>query len=50
MIIISLDIRGLRGGTKLRYMRKLISKESARIICVQETKTKTTSDAQCFSM
>ena len=50
MIIISLNIRGLRGGTKLRYMRKLISKETAGFICIQETKTKTMSDAQCFSM
>ena len=48
MIIISLNIRGLGGGTKARYLSHLVSKEGAVFLCLQETKTSSFSDARCF--
>jgi len=48
MIIISLDIRGLGGETKMRYVRNLISKEGAKLVCIQETKTNSMLDAKYF--
>ncbi len=49
MIIVNLNIRGMGGGTKTRYIRHLIGKEEADFVCVQETKAKEISDARCFS-
>jgi len=50
MIIVNLNIRGLGGGTKARYMRHIIGREGADFVCVQETKSKELSDARCFSL
>jgi len=49
MIIISLNIRGLGGGMKLRYMRKLIA-ESAVLVCIQEIKSTSITEAKCFDL
>jgi len=38
MKIVSLNIRGLGGSIKRKYMTDLISKEQVDIICLQETK------------
>ena len=48
MIIVNLNIRGLGGGTKARYMRHVIGREEADFVCIQETKSKELSDARCF--
>jgi len=50
MIIVNLNIRGLGGSTKARYMRQIIEREGADFVCVQETKSKELSDARCFSL
>jgi len=39
MIIVNLNIRGLGGGTKARYLSHLVTKEGAEFLCLQETKT-----------
>jgi len=38
MKIVSLNIRGLGGSLKRKYIRDLISKEQVDMICLQETK------------
>jgi len=38
MKIVSLNIRGLGGSIKRKYIRDLISKEHVEMICLQETK------------
>jgi len=48
MIIVNLNIRGLGGGTKARYLSHLVIKEGADFLCLQETKTSSFSDARCF--
>jgi len=50
MLIVNLNIRGLGGGTKARYMRHIISCEGAKFVCLEETKTIVFSDPRCFSM
>ena len=50
MIIVNLNIRGLGGGTKARYLRHIIGSEGAEFVCVQETKLKEISDGRCFSL
>jgi len=50
MLIVSLNIRGLGGGTKCRYLRNLISREGAEFVCIQETKLKGLTDARCFAL
>jgi len=42
MIIVNLNIRGLGGGVKARYLR--------RLLCLQETKTSSFTDARCYSL
>ncbi|XP_068485324.1 uncharacterized protein [Phaseolus vulgaris] len=50
MIIINLNIRGMGGGTKARYLNHLISREGAEFVCLQETKAMQCSDAKCYSL
>ena len=50
MIIVNLNIRGMGGSTKARYMRQIIACEGAEVVCIQETKTKELSDAKCYSL
>ena len=38
MKIISLNVRGLGGSLKRRYLSDLVSKEQADMVCLQETK------------
>jgi len=35
MIIVNLNIRGLGGGTKARYMRHIIGREGADFVCAR---------------
>jgi len=48
MIIVNLNIRGLGGGTKARYLSHLVIKEGADFLCLQETKSSSFSDVRCF--
>jgi len=48
MIIVSLNIRGIGGGTKASYLKHVIAKEGAEFVCLQETKTTNLSDNRCF--
>ena len=50
MLIFNLNIRGLGGGTKVRYLRTCRSLEGVEFMCLQETKTAKVTDARCFSI
>jgi len=50
MLIVSLNIRGLGGGTKTRYLRRIIASEGAKLVCLQETKTTVITYAKCFAL
>jgi len=50
VLIINLNIRGLGGGTKARYLRRIIASEGAKFVCIQETKTTVISDGRCFAL
>jgi len=50
MIIINLNIRGLGGGIKARYLKHIITREDAVFVCLQETKAVQFSDARCYSL
>jgi len=50
MIIVNLNIRGVGGGTKAKYLKSMIYKEGAKMVCLQETKTIGMSDARCYAM
>jgi len=50
MLIVNLNIRGLGGDIKARYLRKIIVGEGAEFVCIQETKTIVFSDARCYSL
>ena len=50
MLIFNMNIRGLGGGIKVRYLRRCISSEEAEFVCLQETKTVEVTDARCFSL
>jgi len=50
MLIFNLNIRGLGGGTKVRYLRRCISLEGVEFMCLQETKAAKVTDARCFSI
>ncbi|XP_068475160.1 uncharacterized protein [Phaseolus vulgaris] len=50
MIILNLNIRGVGGGTKARYLRHVIAGEGVDFVCLQETKAKVFTEAKCFSL
>jgi len=50
MLIVNLNIRGMGGNTKTRYLSNIIRSEGADFVCIQETKSKVFSDAKCFSL
>jgi len=50
MLIINLNIRGLGGGTKAKYLRHIIAREEAVFVCIQETKAIQFPDARCYSL
>jgi len=50
MIIVNLNIRGLRGWTKASYIRNIIAKEGEQLLCLQEVKAFTITDSRCFSL
>jgi len=48
MKIISLNIRGLGGSVKRRYLRELISLEQVGVVCLQETTSFEFGEGNCF--
>ena len=50
MLIFNLNIRGLGGGTKARYLRRCIATEEAEFVCLQETKTVEVTDVRCYAL
>jgi len=50
MLIVNLNIRGLGGGTKTRYLRQLIVGEGAEFVSLQETKTTNFTEGRCFAL
>lgn len=50
MKIISLNIRGLGGNIKRRFLKDLIYKEQVRIVCIQETKCSEFDKENCFNL
>ncbi|XP_068503691.1 uncharacterized protein [Phaseolus vulgaris] len=49
MIIVNLNIRGVGGSSKARYLRQVIASEGAEFVCLQETKAKEFLEARCYS-
>jgi len=49
MLIVNLNIRGLEGSTKARYLRQIIACEGAKFVCLKK-KSKVLSDTKCFSL
>jgi len=41
-------MKGLGGGTKTKYLRNIIGKEGAELVCIQKTKLVVMTDARCF--
>jgi len=50
MLIVNLNIRGLGGSVKARYLRYIIAREDANFACIQETKVNAITDARCFNL
>jgi len=50
MKLISINIRGLGRDIKWKYIRELIRKEKARVLCVQETKLVRLDDTMCYNI
>jgi len=50
MKIISLNVRGLGGSNKRRYLKELIFKEQVGMVCIQETKCSKFGEENCFNM
>jgi len=50
MKIYNLNIRGLGGGTKGRYLKRCFSVEEVEFACLQETKTTEVTDNKIFSL
>jgi len=50
MKIICSNIRGKRGTTKRRYLREIIAKKGANLVCIHETKTKLINSPKCYDL
>jgi hypothetical protein len=50
MIIASINIRGLGGGVKRKFVQELVRKERLDFLAIQETKLETCSDVLCSSL
>jgi len=50
MKLISINIRGLGGDIKRKYIRELLHKEKAGVLCVQKTKLVRLDDALCYNL
>ena len=50
MNIITYNVRGLEKGVKWAAIRRLVKKESADMICIQETKKETIEKSMCQAL
>ena len=50
MLILNLNVRGLGGSTKSRYLNQIIAREGVEFVCLQETKVTQFLDARCFAL
>ena len=50
MIVVNLNIRGMGGTIKSRYLSHIIASEGADFVCLQEIKSKVITEAKCFSL
>jgi len=50
MSLISLNVRGLGGDIKWKYMQELVWKEKPGIVCLQETKRVNLPSGKCYSL
>jgi len=50
MKIVNINIRGLGGDVKRKYLRELVSKEDPGLLLVQETKLTKLDDSKCYSL
>jgi len=50
MKIISLNIRGLGGGVKKRYLSDLIGKKQVGMVCLRESKCSKFGAEKCFQL
>jgi len=50
MIIINLNIKGLGGGVKAKYLKHIIYKEGVEFLCLQETKVTGFFDFKCVAL
>jgi len=50
MNIISLNIRGIGGPAKWRYVREIISKNGVGMVCIHETKVGTINREKCSAI
>jgi len=50
MIVVNLNIRGMGGSIKSRYLSNVIAYEGAKFVCLQETKSKVITEAKCYTV
>ena len=50
MKIISINIRGLGGGHKWKYLKEIIAREGVDMICIQETKLRVLQPSSCYNL
>lgn len=50
MILISINIRGLGGDIKWKYLKELLNNEQSTFVCIQETKLVHISEERCFAL
>jgi exonuclease III len=50
MIIASINIRGLGGAVKRKYLKELVRKENIDFLAIQETKLDSITDNLCHSL
>jgi len=50
MKIISINIRGLGGGHKWKYLKGILASEGVDMICIQETKLSDLQPSSCYNL
>ena len=50
MNILSLNVRGLEGTIKSRYLKEIIYKEGIEMVCLQETKAQSINNKSCYAI
>jgi len=50
MKIISINIRGLEGGLKWKYLKGILASEKVDMICIHETKIHNVQPLSCYNL